>query len=98
MSDRQVSRARPLADSQSLAEIGYKELRMAGAFVVPGFAKFFVIEKPATKARKGTNPFTGGDDVLSETGTQDSQGASGQSREGRGIKEGPVGGLMLSPM
>jgi hypothetical protein len=28
-------------------------------FVVPGFAKFVVIKKPATKARKGTNPFTG---------------------------------------
>jgi nucleoid DNA-binding protein len=28
-------------------------------FLVPGFAKFVVIKKPATKARKGTNPFTG---------------------------------------
>jgi nucleoid DNA-binding protein len=26
---------------------------------VKGFAKFVVIKKPATKARKGTNPFTG---------------------------------------
>jgi DNA-binding protein HU-beta len=25
---------------------------------VPGFAKFVVTEKPATKARKGINPFT----------------------------------------
>jgi nucleoid DNA-binding protein len=44
---------------EALAEIGYKELKKAGAFVVPGFAKFVVIKKPATKARKGTNPFTG---------------------------------------
>lgn len=44
---------------ETLAEIGYKELKKAGAFVVPGFAKFVVIKKPATKARKGTNPFTG---------------------------------------
>jgi nucleoid DNA-binding protein len=43
---------------ESLAEIGYKELKKAGAFVVPGFAKFVVIKKPATKARKGINPFT----------------------------------------
>ena len=43
---------------ESLVEIGYKELKKAGAFVVPGFAKFIVIEKPATKARKGVNPFT----------------------------------------
>jgi nucleoid DNA-binding protein len=27
--------------------------------LVPGFAKFVVIKKPATKARKGTNPFNG---------------------------------------
>ena len=29
-----------------------------GAFFVPGFAKFVVIKKPATKARQGINPFT----------------------------------------
>jgi DNA-binding protein HU-beta len=43
---------------ESLAEIGYKELKKTGAFVVPGFGKFVVIKKPATKARKGINPFT----------------------------------------
>lgn len=43
----------------SLATLGYKELKKAGAFTVPGFAKFVVVKKPATKARKGTNPFTG---------------------------------------
>ena len=41
-----------------LASIGYKELKKTGAFVLPGFAKFVVIKKPATKARKGINPFT----------------------------------------
>lgn len=44
---------------ESLATIGYKELKKNGVFLVPGFAKFVVIKKPATKARKGTNPFTG---------------------------------------
>ena len=44
---------------ESLAEIGYKELKKTGAFFVPGFAKFVVIKKPATKARKGVNPFNG---------------------------------------
>ena len=43
---------------ESLAEIGYKELKKTGAFFVPGFAKFVVIKKPATKERKGINPFT----------------------------------------
>jgi nucleoid DNA-binding protein len=43
---------------ESLASVGYKELKKTGAFFVPGFAKFIVIKKPATKARKGINPFT----------------------------------------
>jgi nucleoid DNA-binding protein len=43
---------------ESLATVGYKELKKNGAFVVPGFAKFVVIKKPATKERKGINPFT----------------------------------------
>jgi nucleoid DNA-binding protein len=44
---------------ETLADIGYKELKKNGVFLVPGFAKFVVIKKPATKARKGTNPFNG---------------------------------------
>jgi DNA-binding protein HU-beta len=43
---------------ESLATIGYKELNKSGAFLVPGFAKFVVIKKPATKERSGINPFT----------------------------------------
>ena len=37
---------------ETLADLGYKELKKNGAFVVPGFAKFVVVKKPATKARK----------------------------------------------
>ncbi len=44
---------------EALATTGYKELKKTGTFMLPGFAKFVVIKKPATKARKGTNPFTG---------------------------------------
>jgi DNA-binding protein HU-beta len=44
---------------ETLATIGYRELKKTGVFLVPGFAKFVVINKPETKARKGTNPFTG---------------------------------------
>ena len=43
----------------SLVDVGHKELKKAGVFLVPGFAKFVVVKKPATNARKGTNPFTG---------------------------------------
>jgi DNA-binding protein HU-beta len=44
---------------ETLATIGYKELKKAGVFLLPGFAKFVVIKKPATKERAGTNPFNG---------------------------------------
>jgi DNA-binding protein HU-beta len=44
---------------EALTEVGHKELKKNGVFVVPGFAKFIVVKKPATKAREGTNPFTG---------------------------------------
>jgi DNA-binding protein HU-beta len=43
---------------EAVAEIGHKELKKTGAFVVPGLTKFTVIKKPATKARQGINPFT----------------------------------------
>ena len=43
---------------ESMAELGYKELKKNGSFLVPGFAKFVVIKKPATKERQGINPFT----------------------------------------
>lgn len=44
---------------EAMSDVGYKELKKTGIFVVPGFAKFVVVKKPATKARKGVNPFTG---------------------------------------
>jgi len=43
---------------EGLADVAHKELKKSGAFLVPGLAKFVVIKKPATKARKGINPFT----------------------------------------
>src|SRR5260370_29150980 len=44
---------------ETLATIGYKELKKTGLFLVPGFAKFVVIKKPATTARHVTNPLNG---------------------------------------
>ncbi len=41
-----------------MVSVGHKELKKSGVFLVPGFTKFVVIKKPATKARKGINPFT----------------------------------------
>lgn len=44
---------------EALTSVGHKQLKKNGIFTLPGFAKFRVVKKPATKARKGTNPFTG---------------------------------------
>ncbi len=44
---------------EAFVSVGHKELKKAGVFVAPGLAKFVVVKKPATKARKGINPFTG---------------------------------------
>jgi nucleoid DNA-binding protein len=43
---------------EAMASVGYKELKKAGVFVLPGFAKFMVVKKPATPERSGINPFT----------------------------------------
>jgi nucleoid DNA-binding protein len=39
--------------------IGHDLKKGPGTFTVPGLMKVTVVRKPATKARKGTNPFTG---------------------------------------
>ncbi len=43
---------------ESLISVGHRELKKSGIFTLPGFAKFRVVKKPATKARQGVNPFT----------------------------------------
>jgi len=53
-----VSRKQVKAILDALTDIGHKELKKNGLFTMPGFAKFRVIKKPATKARQGVNPFT----------------------------------------
>lgn len=53
-----VSRKQVKQILEALANVGYRELKKSGIFTLPGFAKFRVVKKPATKAREGTNPFT----------------------------------------
>ena len=43
----------------SLHGVIKKSLKSAGLFTMPGLLKMKVVKKPATKARKGINPFTG---------------------------------------
>ena len=54
----ELSRKQVKTVLESLVTVGHRELKKSGMFTLPGFAKFRVIKKPATKARQGVNPFT----------------------------------------
>ncbi len=76
----------------TLTDVGHKELKKNGIFLVPGFAKFVVVKKPATKARKGTNPFTGEEMMFKAKPAR----KIGQSCQGRRLKKRPpYGGLLF---
>ncbi|MGB8294114.1 MAG: HU family DNA-binding protein [Polyangia bacterium] len=49
---------------EAMATIGHAELKKNGVFVVPGLVRMVVVKKPATKERKGINPFTGQETVF----------------------------------
>ena len=49
---------------EALATIGHAELKKNGVFVVPGLVRMVVVKKPATKERKGIDPFTGQETVF----------------------------------
>lgn len=53
-----VNRKQVKSVLDAISDIAYQELRKNGIFTMPGFAKFRVVKKPATKARQGINPFT----------------------------------------
>ncbi len=44
---------------ETLQAVMYAHVRAGCAFAHPGMYKITVVKKPATKARKGINPFTG---------------------------------------
>jgi DNA-binding protein HU-beta len=44
---------------ETLVDVGHAELKKNGIFVLPGLVRMVVVKKPATKERKGINPFTG---------------------------------------
>jgi DNA-binding protein HU-beta len=57
--DTELSKKQVSAVFESLNVLLKKSLRGAGVFTIPGLLKLKVVKKPATKARKGINPFTG---------------------------------------
>jgi len=56
--DAGVTRKQVKLVLDQLTQIAYRELKKNGVFTMPGFGKFRVVKKPATKAREGINPFT----------------------------------------
>jgi len=66
----------------------------AGMFTVPGLLKMRVVKKPARKARKGTNPFTGEEmmfkakPVQGKTSIESCQGFCIEGPERYGLKFG----------
>ena len=54
----EISRKEVKTIIEKLSEVAYKELKKNSIFTMPGFAKFRVVKKPATKSREGINPFT----------------------------------------
>lgn len=54
----EISRKQVKQVVETLVDLGHRELKKNGVFVLPGFAKFVVVRKPARPAREGINPFT----------------------------------------
>jgi DNA-binding protein HU-beta len=57
--DTELSRKQVNSVFDSLHGVIKKSLRGHGIVTLPGLLKLKVVKKPATKARKGINPFTG---------------------------------------
>ena len=57
--DTELSRKQVSEVFESLNAQIKKSLRSNSLFTLPGLLKLKVVKKPATKAREGTNPFTG---------------------------------------
>jgi nucleoid DNA-binding protein len=53
-----VSKSQVKGVLESLVEVAQKELKKTEVFVLPGFAKFVVAEKPGRPAGPRLNPFT----------------------------------------
>jgi nucleoid DNA-binding protein len=54
----EISRKHVKQVVETLVNVGHRELKKNGVFVLHGFAKFLVVKKPARPAREGINPFT----------------------------------------
>jgi len=64
--DTELTKKQVTAVFNCLTDIieGHIKRNAAGSFTLPGLLKMKVVRKPATKARKGINPFTGEETVF----------------------------------
>lgn len=62
----ELSKKQVQAVLDELADVveGHIKKRSCGEFVLPGLMKIVTVKKPAKKARKGINPFTGEETVF----------------------------------
>jgi nucleoid DNA-binding protein len=57
-SDNELTRKDVKGILEGMVEVGHAELKKNGIFIVHGLVRMIVVKKPATKERKGINPFT----------------------------------------
>jgi len=68
---------------EALTEIGHKELKKTGQFVLPGFAKFVVVKKRPPRAPGHQPLHQAAHDVRCQAGEQGRQGPPRQGDQGR---------------
>ena len=76
---------------ESLATVGYKELKKNGLFVLPGLRQVRRREEARHQGAAGHQPVhQGADDLQGEAGPQGAQGAPGQGRQRRAVERTPL--------
>ena len=72
---------------QSLATIGYKELKKNGLFVLPGLREVRRHQEARHQGAPGDQPVhQGADDLQGEAGPQGAEGPPGEGRQGRSVR------------
>ena|SRR5210317_820491 len=59
LSRKQVQHVLDVLRNTMVEEVNPRKKTSPGVFTIPGVCKVRTVKKPARKARKGTNPFTG---------------------------------------
>ncbi|MEH2536772.1 hypothetical protein V1287_000706 [Bradyrhizobium sp. AZCC 1699] len=72
----------------TLVDVGHKELKKNGVFLVPRLREIRRGEEAGDQGSEGHQPLHGrGNDVQGQAGSQDRPGPPGQGRQGRGLRK-----------